>query len=98
MVQTAKAKQLCRAVSTVLFPELEFGVKPCGKYTREDFREILSRIAIDHEFANTGGKTLQLDRDEQVDVTSTARNPLAKSGRMRHKTLDWESEQRGEHC
>jgi hypothetical protein len=37
MVQTVEMKQVCRAASTVLFPELEFGVKPCGKYTREDF-------------------------------------------------------------
>jgi len=79
MVETTEAKQVCRASSTVLFPELDFDVKQCGEYTREDFVEILSRIAFDHEFANTGGKTLQLDRDEQVDVTSTARNPLAKS-------------------
>ncbi|MGQ4557646.1 transposase [Halobellus sp. GM3] len=79
MVQTAEVKQVCRAASTLLFPELEFGVKSCGEYTREDFEEILSRIAFDHEFANTGGKTLQLDRDEQVDLTATARNPLAKS-------------------
>jgi len=79
MVQTAEVKQVCCAASTLLFPELEFGVKSCGKYTREDFLEILSRIAFDHEFANTGGKTLQLDRDEQVDLTATARNLLAKS-------------------
>ncbi|WP_435100220.1 transposase [Halorubrum sp. N11] len=75
MVQTGEAKQVCRAVSTLLFPELELGVKPCGEYMREDFCGILSRIAFEQEFANTGGKTLQLDRGEQVDVTSTARNP-----------------------
>jgi hypothetical protein len=63
----------------VLFLELEFGVKSCGKYTRVDFSEILSRIAFDQEFANTGGKTLQLDRGEYVDVTATDRNSLAKS-------------------
>jgi len=79
MVKTAEAKQVSRAASTVLYPELEFDVKPCGEYTREDFLEVLSRIAFDQEFANTGGKTLQLERDEQVDVTSTARNALAKS-------------------
>ena len=79
MVQTTEAKQVCRAASTLLYPELGFSVKQCGEYTREDFEKILSRIAFDQEFANTGGKTLQLDRDEQVDVTSTARNPLAKS-------------------
>jgi len=79
MVETAEAKQVCRAASSLLYPELEFDVKQCGKYTREDFLEILSRIAFDQEFANTGGKTLQLDRDEQVDITSIARNPLAKS-------------------
>ena len=79
MVETAEAKQVCNAASTLLFPKLDFGVKQCGKYTREDFLEILSRIAFDQEFANTGGKTLQLDREQQVDITSTARNSLAKS-------------------
>jgi len=79
MVETAEAKQVCRAASSLLYPELEFDVKRCGKYTREDFLEILSRIAFDQEFANKGAKTLQLDRDEQVDITSIARNPLAKS-------------------
>jgi hypothetical protein len=79
MVETAEAKQVCRAASRLLYLELDFDIKQCGEYTREDFLEILSRIAFDQEFANTGGKTLQLDRDEQVDVTSTARNPLAKS-------------------
>jgi len=79
MVETNEARQVCRAASTLLYPELNFETKPCGKYTREDFLEILSRIAFDQEFANTGGKTLQLDREEQVDITSTARNSLAKS-------------------
>ena len=79
MVETTEAKQVSRAASTLLFPALEFGAKPCGKYTREDFLGILSQIGFEQEFANTGGKTLQLDCDEQVDVTSTARNPLAKS-------------------
>ena len=78
MVQTTEAKQVCRAASTLLYSELNFGVKQCGKFTRGDFEKILSRIAFDQEFANTGGKTLQLDRDEHVDITSTARNPLAK--------------------
>ena len=44
MVETAEAKQVCNAASTLLFPELDFGVKQCGKYTREDFLEILSRV------------------------------------------------------
>ncbi|WP_114579695.1 transposase [Saliphagus sp. LR7] len=90
MVDTDEAKQVCRAASRVVYPELDFGIKPCGSYTREDFEQVLSRIAFTHEFANTGGKTVQLDRSEPVDVTSTARNPLAKSllYHLRHLTAD----------
>ena len=66
MVETTEAKQVCRAASTVLYPQLDFGVKQCGKYTREDFERILSRIAFDQEFANAGGKTLQLDRENRL--------------------------------
>ncbi|QOS13510.1 ISH7-type transposase ISHgi17 (plasmid) [Haloferax gibbonsii] len=88
MVSTAEAKQVCRAASTLLYPALDFGIKPCGTYTREDFLEVLSRIAFDHEFANTGGKTVQLARSEPVDVTSTARNLLAKSLLYHLRNLD----------
>lgn len=79
MVETTEAKQVSRAAATVLYPELSFDVKPCGKYTREDFLDILSCIAFEQEFANTGGKTLQLSRGEPTNVGSTMRNPLAKS-------------------
>ena len=90
MVETTEAKQVCRAASTLLYPALEFGIKPCGTYTREEFEEVLSRIAFDQEFANTGGKTVQLDRSEPVDITSTARNPLAKPllYHLRHLNAD----------
>jgi hypothetical protein len=90
MVDTTEAKQVCRAASTLIYPALDFGIKPCGTYTREDFEQVLSRIAFDQEFANTGGKTVQLDRSEPVDVTSTARNPLAKSllYHLRHLDAD----------
>ena len=51
MVETAEAKQVSNAASTLLFPKLNLGVKQCGKYTREDFLEILSRIAFDQELS-----------------------------------------------
>jgi hypothetical protein len=37
MIQTTEAKQVFSTAPTVLCPDLEFGVKPCGKYMREDF-------------------------------------------------------------
>ncbi|MFB6202718.1 MAG: transposase [Halorhabdus sp.] len=79
MVETSEAKRVCRSVSSVVYPELDFGIKPCGSYTKEEFLDFLSQIAFDQEFADTGGKTYQLDQSEPVDVTSTARNHLAKS-------------------
>jgi hypothetical protein len=88
MVETTEAKQVCRAASTHLYPALNFGIKPCGTYTREDLLEVLSRIAFDQEFDNTGGKTVQLDRFGPVDVTSTVRNPLAKSLLYHLRNLD----------
>lgn len=64
MVETGEAKQVCRAASTLVYPALSFDIKPCGSYTREDFQKVLSRIAFEQEFANTGGKTCQLDHGE----------------------------------
>ncbi len=60
MVETAEAKQVCRAASTLLYPELNFQLKQCGKYTRDDFQKILSRIAFDQESANTGGNPIAI--------------------------------------
>ncbi len=70
MVETTEAKQVCRAASTVVYPALEFDIKPCGSYTREDFLEVLSRVAFEQAFANSAGKTCQLDHGEVVDVNA----------------------------
>jgi len=56
MVQTTEAKPVYHVASTLLFPELEFDVKQCGKYTREDFKKIQSPIAFNEEFVDTGGR------------------------------------------
>ncbi|ELZ21083.1 hypothetical protein C475_19033 [Halosimplex carlsbadense 2-9-1] len=36
------------AASSVLFPELEFGVADNGTYPSEDFQRVLARIAFDN--------------------------------------------------
>ncbi len=36
MVKTTEAKQVCHAASTLVYLELDFEIKPCGTYTRED--------------------------------------------------------------
>jgi len=56
MVETAEAKQVSRAASSLLFPELEFGVAANGTYPSEDFQRVLARIVFDNEFANAGAK------------------------------------------
>jgi hypothetical protein len=70
MVETTEAKQVSRAASTLLFPGLEFGVKPCGKYTREDFLEILSRIGFEQETSLFGTSTL---------IAGSTRSTLSRS-------------------
>ena len=79
MVETAEAKQVSRAASSLLFPELEFDVAANGTYPSEDFRRVLARIAFDNEFANAGAKAYQLARGEDVDVGAESRNPLARA-------------------
>jgi len=79
MVETAEAKQVSRAASSVLFPELEFGVADNSTYPSEDFQRVLARIAFDNEFANAGAKAYQLARCEDVDVEAKSRNSLARA-------------------
>lgn len=79
MVETAEAKQVSRAASSLLFPELDFGIADNGTYPSEDFQRVLARIAFDNEFANAGAKAYQLARGDEVDVGTESRNPLARA-------------------
>jgi IS4 transposase len=79
MVETAEAKQVSRAASSLLFPELEFGVADNGTYPSEDFQRVLARIAFDNEFANAGAKAYQLARGDDIDVGAESRNSLARA-------------------
>ena len=78
MVKPAEAEQVTQAASSLLFPELEFGIAPNGTYPSEDFQQVLARIAFDNEFANTGAKAYQLARGDDISCTAT-RNPLARA-------------------
>jgi len=79
MVETTEAKQVSRAASSMLFPELEFGVADNGTYPSEDFQGVLARIAFDNEFANAGAKAYQLARGDNVDVGAESRNSWARA-------------------
>ena len=74
MVETNEAKQVSRAASSLLFPELEFGAADNSTYPSEDSLEVLARIAFDNEFANAGAKAYQLARGDDVDVGTESRN------------------------
>jgi hypothetical protein len=74
MVETAEAKQVSRAASSVLFAELDFGVTDNGTYPSEDFQRVLTRIAFDNKFVNAGAKAYQIARGDDVDVGAESRN------------------------
>ena len=79
MVETAEAQQVSRAASSLLFPELEFGIASNGTYPSEDFQRVLARISFDNEFANAGAKAYQLARGADTDVGTESRNPLVRA-------------------
>lgn len=88
MVDATEAKQVTSAASSVLFPELEFGVVLNATYTREEFDPLLSRIAFDNEFANAGAKGYQCARGEDVELETDARIPLARALLYNHRDLN----------
>ncbi len=53
-------KQTRSAASSLLYPEIDVGVGSNATYTREDWLEVLARIAFDNEFANAGQKPTNL--------------------------------------
>lgn len=77
MVATDKARQVCRAAGSLLYPSLNFGTKPNGTYPSEDFARVLTRSAFEREFTNTSARHLQLARGDALDLED--RSPLAKS-------------------
>jgi len=79
MVETAEAKQVSRAASSLLFPELDFGTADNATYPSEDLPGVLARIAFDNEFVNAGAKAYQLARGDEVNVGAESRNPPARA-------------------
>jgi hypothetical protein len=77
MVATGEARQVCRAVGSLLYPSLNFGAKPNGTCPSEDFARVLTRSAFKQEFTNTSARHLQLARGDALDLED--RSPLAKS-------------------
>ena len=88
MVDATEAKQVTSAASSLLFPELKFGVASNATYTSEEFDPLLSRIAFDNEFANAGAKAYQCARGEDVALETHARNPLARALLYNLRDLD----------
>lgn len=88
MVDAMKAKQVTSAASSLLFPEIDFGVASNATYTREDFEPVLSRIAFDNEFANAGAKAYQCARGDDISLERDARNPLARALLYNLRDLD----------
>lgn len=88
MVDASEAEQVTSAASSLLLPEIDFGVGANATYTREDFEPVLSRIAFDNEFANAGAKAYQVARGDDVDLNTTARNPLARALLYNLRDLD----------
>lgn len=78
MVDTTEAKCVCGAGLILVYSTLGLRVKPCEICMREDFEQVSSGTAFDEEFANTDGKTVQLDRRVLVNVTSMTRNQFGK--------------------
>ena len=91
MVTTDEASQVCRAAGSLLYPSLDFGAKPNGTYSSEDFARVLTRSAFEQEFTNTSARHLQLTRGDAPDLEDGS--PLAKSllynlGRMEADAID----------
>lgn len=70
---------MSRAASSLLFPELDFGIAANGAYPSEDVQRVLARIAFTNEFANTGAKAYQLACGDDIAVNTESRNPLARA-------------------
>jgi len=79
MIGTAEAKQVSRAASSVLFPELDFGVTDNDTYPSGDFQRVPAWIAFDNAFANADTKAYQLSRSDEIDVRADSWIPMARA-------------------
>jgi len=77
MVDTAEARQVCRAAGSLLYPSLDFGSKPNGTYPSEDFTRAFTWSAFEREFTKTSARHLQLAKGDALHLED--RSPLAKS-------------------
>ncbi len=77
MVSTTEARQVCRAVGSLLYPALDFGTKPSSTYPSEDFSRVLTRRHSIVSSLTPVLEHLQLARGEELNLED--RSPLSKS-------------------
>lgn len=64
-----------RTARTLLFSSLDYGIKPNGRYTSDDFDRLLGRIAVRRQFANSGATAAAVAADPTALGSAGPRSP-----------------------
>jgi len=59
-----RAKEFCKLVKHSIYPNLDFNINYNSKYNTEDFLDLLTHVAMTHDFTQNGSKTLKLTKEK----------------------------------
>lgn len=78
-VKTKELKKLCKLIKETIYPFLDFKVHYTGKYDTKKFLDLLTHVAMNHDFAHNGSQTFRFVMKENTPASNTLLYHIRKS-------------------
>ncbi|MEO0252099.1 MAG: aldehyde ferredoxin oxidoreductase C-terminal domain-containing protein, partial [candidate division WOR-3 bacterium] len=78
-VNTKELKKLCKLIKETIYPFLDFKVHYTGKYDTKKFLNLLTHVAMNHDFTHNGSKTFRFVMKENTPASNTLLYHIRKS-------------------
>ena len=78
-VKTKEMKKLCKLIKETIYPFLDFKVHYTGKYDTKKFLDLLTHVAMNHDFTHNGSQTFRFVMKENTPASNTLLYHIRKS-------------------
>ena len=78
-VKTKELKKLCKLIKETIYPFLDFKVHYTGKYDTKKFLDLLTHVAMNHDFTHNGSQTFRFVMKENTPASNTLLYHIRKS-------------------
>lgn len=64
----AKTIELCKLMRKTIYPQIRLEIAQNSVYKKKDFLDLITHVALTHDFAENGSATMKLERDKTPDA------------------------------